>query len=289
MLRAYGDDQVVVDALISGLPGQESQLLSALVAGPSPSADAVAMLAGATSKGRNPAQVQSIITLASNDAQPQAVRTALMSGLALGLQGGVGNSFGNVVAGGRAGGGIAGVTRRGGAVERLQLGAEPAALTRLAQGSGPAAENARQVLALLDWPGKPPPPAAPPRSPAEERLFAMGREIYNGSGACAGCHGPEGQGVERVGAKLAGSPFVVGAADVPIRILVNGKEGALGLMPPAGQGMNDEELAAVATYIRGGFGNTAAAVVPAQVKETRAAYAHRTTPWTEKELTVRRP
>jgi mono/diheme cytochrome c family protein len=289
MLRAYGGDPVVVDAVISGLPGQEAQLLRALVEGQNPSGDAIAMLAGATSKGRDPAQVQALITMASNQAQPQSVRTALLNGLALGLQGGVGNSFGNVVAGGRAGGGIAGVTRRGGGVERLQLAAEPAALTRLSQGSGESAEKAKQVLALLNWPGKPVPPAAAERSPAEERLFVMGRDIYNGSGACAGCHGPEGQGIERVGAKLAGSPFVVGAADVPIRVLVNGKEGSIGLMPPAGQGMNDEELAAVTTYIRGAFGNTAAAVVPAQVKETRAAYAHRTTPWTEKELTVRRP
>jgi hypothetical protein len=63
-----------------------------------------------------------------------------------------------------------------------------------------------------------------------------------------------------------------------------GKEGAIGLMPPAGSQMNDEQLASILTFIRGSFGNNAAAVQSAEVKETRLMYSYRKTPWTEPEL-----
>ena len=48
--------------------------------------------------------------------------------------------------------------------------------------------------------------------------------------------------------------------------------------------MTDDRLAAVLTYIRGSFGNSATPVQPAEVKETRLMYAYRKMPWTEAEL-----
>jgi hypothetical protein len=55
-------------------------------------------------------------------------------------------------------------------------------------------------------------------------------------------------------------------------------------MPPLGSTMSDADVAAVLTYIRGSFGNTATPVQPAEVKETRLMYSYRKTPWTEQEL-----
>ena len=69
-----------------------------------------------------------------------------------------------------------------------------------------------------------------------------------------------------------------------VRILTAGKEGSIGLMPPVGATMSDEELAGVLTYVRGSWGNTAVPLAPAQVQTLRKQYAARTTPWSDAEL-----
>ena len=69
-----------------------------------------------------------------------------------------------------------------------------------------------------------------------------------------------------------------------LRVLLNGKDGSIGEMPPLGQSLNDEQLAQVLTYIRGGFGNAAAPISPALAKEFRLLYAFRKKPWTDAEL-----
>jgi hypothetical protein len=56
------------------------------------------------------------------------------------------------------------------------------------------------------------------------------------------------------------------------------------VMTPLGQMLNDEELAAVLTYVRQSFGNNLPAIKPAQVKKVRAATAARTAPYTPDEL-----
>jgi len=48
--------------------------------------------------------------------------------------------------------------------------------------------------------------------------------------------------------------------------------------------LNDDQLAQVLTYIRGGFGNSAAPIHQGLVKEFRQLYAYRKKPWTDKEL-----
>ena len=87
-----------------------------------------------------------------------------------------------------------------------------------------------------------------------------------------------------VAAALAGSVFVNARPDVPLRILFNGKDGAIGDMPPLGQSLSDEDLAAVLTYVRASWGNTAAPVAPAYAKEMRQMYAYRKKPWSNAEL-----
>jgi hypothetical protein len=68
------------------------------------------------------------------------------------------------------------------------------------------------------------------------------------------------------------------------RILLAGKEGNIGLMPPLGATLSDEQIAAVLTYIRREWGHTASAVSPADVTETRGLTSMRKTPWTDQEL-----
>jgi mono/diheme cytochrome c family protein len=71
---------------------------------------------------------------------------------------------------------------------------------------------------------------------------------------------------------------------VTTRIVLNGKEGAVGLMPPIGGTLSDDEVAAALTYIRREWDNTASPIAADAVKAIRATTATRTRPWTEDEL-----
>ena len=81
-----------------------------------------------------------------------------------------------------------------------------------------------------------------------------GGEIYNAN--CAGCHGQDGAG--NVGPALAGNADLGDANFVIGQILHGGQ-----MMPPVGEGLTDDEVAAVINYIRSSWGNTATDTVTA--------------------------
>jgi mono/diheme cytochrome c family protein len=241
------------------------------------------MLAGAAAKSRDVAQIDKVIALATDSAQPSALRVAMLDGAATGIAGVNARRFGNNVAGGRAGGGIATVARPHAAVKPVALPAKPVKLIAVAEGGGDLAAAAKPVVDDLTWPGKPMPPAPKnTRTPEEEALFKAGQGVYATN--CAGCHQANGQGAPHIAAALAGSPIVNGRPEGVLRVLLNGKDGAIGEMPPVGKSLSDEQLAQVLTYVRGSFGNNASAIHPAVAKEFRQMYAYRTKPWTDQEL-----
>jgi mono/diheme cytochrome c family protein len=160
---------------------------------------------------------------------------------------------------------------------------EPAIASLAQATSDPLSTRAAAVLARVGWPGKPgAAPAAVPLSMAEQARFNAGREVYQN--LCAACHQPNGRGLERVAPPLVGSELALSAPGVPIRILMNGKEGSVGLMPPLGFTLSDDQIAAVLTYIRHEWGQSASAVDPAEVAKVRTATKDRTKPWTNDEL-----
>jgi mono/diheme cytochrome c family protein len=160
---------------------------------------------------------------------------------------------------------------------------EPRPLTDLAASSGELSARVAALLNRITWPGKPGNADAPrPLTPVEQQRFDRGREIYRS--VCVGCHQPDGRGLERVAPSLVGSPFALAAAEIPIRILMNGKEGATGLMPPLGAALDDEQIASVLTYVRREWGQDADPIEAATVKTVRNASPGRTRPWTEAEL-----
>ncbi|GFE83429.1 dehydrogenase [Steroidobacter agaridevorans] len=285
MLRKYGSDPILVDIAVSGLHGQENEALTELTRQAPFNLDAISVLAGATGHSGDLAGIQATLAMATDARQPEPLRIALLNGVALGLQGGAASDVGRAVAGGRAGSGIPGMGRRRTVTAGLQLPTEPAALIKLASASGALADAAKSLVALVTWPGKPAPRLAS-RTPAEEKLFVAGKQVY--ANTCVGCHLAQGEGSPPVGAKLVGSPYANADGDAIIRILINGKEGRLGVMPPLGAAMSDEEVASVLTFIRQSWSNTGTPVSPSAVKETRAAYAHRTTPWSDDELVRRK-
>jgi len=281
VMKKYGNDQITVDAAVSGLKGQEADALVQLVA-QSGSADAAQMLAGAAAKGRNEGQVQKMIALVTNANQSGALRLAVLHGAATGFSG-QDIRPNSAVSGGRAGGVPDLFVRPRPAVKLMALSAEPVALTAMAKESDELGTAAKSVVDDLTWPGKPVPPAPKnTRTPEEEVLFKAGQGVYATN--CAGCHQDQGQGAPHIAAALAGSKIATGRPDMPLRVLLNGKDGSIGEMPPLGQSLSDGQVAQVLTYVRGSFGNTAAPIHAELVKEFRLSYAYRKKPWTDAEL-----
>jgi mono/diheme cytochrome c family protein len=166
----------------------------------------------------------------------------------------------------------------------VRLSSEPATLVKLEAGGGDLGTRVTNVLARVEWPGKPGLAAAvAPLTAEEQKRFDDGREVYRN--LCQACHQPDGRGQEKLAASLIGSPMALGPAEVPARILLSGKEGPIGLMPPVGQVFSDAQIAGVLTYIRREWGQTGSPVDEATVKSVRAATAGRTRPWTNDELT----
>jgi mono/diheme cytochrome c family protein len=165
------------------------------------------------------------------------------------------------------------------------LNREPAALSALAAQAGELSTRASSVLARIEWPGKPG-TAAPlaPLTPDEQQRFNTGQEVYKN--VCQTCHQPDGRGQDKVAPSLVGSNLALAAAEIPIRILLNGKEGPVGLMPPVGGVLSDDQIAGVLTYIRREWGQPGSAVDPATVKTVRQLTSERKRPWTNDELTA---
>ena len=175
---------------------------------------------------------------------------------------------------------------RGRGATTIALASEPAAFEALASKGGEMGPRVTSVLARLTWPGKPAaqgdPPAAAPLTPAQEQLLKTGQGVY--TSLCIACHQEDGRGREKLAPSLVGLTFALAAPEIPIRILLNGKEGEIGLMPPLGSSLSDEQIAGALTYVRRQWGNSASAVDPETVKQMRTSTASRTRPWTNQEL-----
>lgn len=136
---------------------------------------------------------------------------------------------------------------------------------------------------------RPPRSVGRTRSPGERALFERGAALYQQ--ACALCHGVEGAGIPGQIPPLAGSEHVTGPEARLAAILMHGLEGPLtvagqrfeGVMPPS-PWRADDEIAAIATYIRGSWGNEAAGVPPERIRTTRAMLGRRGRPWRAEEL-----
>jgi len=138
--------------------------------------------------------------------------------------------------------------------------------------------------------------ATPGGAPAAAAVSAVsqpnGRQLFQ---RCAVCHQATGLGVPGAFPPLAGSEWVSAEnAAVPIRVVLHGLQGAVtvkqqrfnGAMPAygTGQAMSDAEVAAVLTYVRSAWGNSAGAVTADDVARERAATASRATPWAASDL-----
>ena len=131
-----------------------------------------------------------------------------------------------------------------------------------------------------------------PVAPPDPKV--IGKRLYTAN--CAQCHQANGLGQAGVYPPLAGSEWVTGSKNRLISILHKGIAGPINVkgalynnnMPAWGDGapvpLKDEQIAAILTYIRSEWGNTADAIQVADVAAKRKEIAARTSPWSEKEL-----
>jgi nitrite reductase (NO-forming) len=126
------------------------------------------------------------------------------------------------------------------------------------------------VIALYSCGGNATPPdsGGQPAAPSKP----TGAELYNRT--CVSCHQADGQGLPNVYPPLAKSDYILDK-EKTIRQVITGSSGEITVngktfnntMPP--QQLNDEEVAAVLTYVYGNLGNAGGTVTPAEVKAVR--------------------
>jgi mono/diheme cytochrome c family protein/glucose/arabinose dehydrogenase len=317
VLERWGTDPMTMDVALSGLRGSEAAALELMAggsAGMTPEREAaVTMLAATIVRSTQDATIQQVFAWMADEDQPRWRRSALLAGVESALTGRTlpgtptpparqGGAAARATApvpcptcpGGRAGPGGAYAFPRpatpaaargggGGGGGGLRLSREPEALIRVASRGDDLSERATNVLGRISWAGKPGATAElPPLTAAEERRFEAGHEVYRN--LCQACHQADGRGQDRLAPPLVDSALALAVPDIPLRVLLNGKEGSTGLMPPIGASLTDEQLASVLTYIRREWGQTGSPVEPAAAAAARAATAGRPRPWTEAEL-----
>jgi mono/diheme cytochrome c family protein len=121
----------------------------------------------------------------------------------------------------------------------------------------------------------------------------LGKRLFTAN--CVVCHQSSGQGVPGQFPPLAGSEWVLAkdwAGDNHVvSIVLHGLQGPVQVaggnfnnaMPPWKQ-LNDEQIAAILTYVRSEWGNDAPPITPEYVARMREQTADRTEPWSQKEL-----
>jgi mono/diheme cytochrome c family protein len=127
-----------------------------------------------------------------------------------------------------------------------------------------------------------------------KKQFLAGQKVYFREGHCATCHQANGKGLDPAFPSLEKSPWVSGEPNRLIRLALYGLAGPLEIngkkydgqvpMTPFGGMVNDEEMAAVLTFVRNSFGNKSDAITSEQVKKVRAAFPGRVNMCTVEEL-----
>jgi len=154
------------------------------------------------------------------------------------------------------------------------------------------------LMALFEWPGH----TVGTVSFQTQRLlnendqkqFVSGRQLYLTT--CAGCHGTDGDGLNRFAPSLIGSDWVLGNEKRLALILLHGMEGpvevngklhdAPDILPvmPAHSTLDDGSISSILTYIRNEWGNSAGPVSLRTVSVMRLTSQGRVVPWTAAEL-----
>ncbi len=168
----------------------------------------------------------------------------------------------------------------------VSAGGTPPAAVPPASPSAPAAGQAPSAPVPPSAPGA----GAPPVASATPEQIEAGKKVY--MTICFACHQITGAGLPMVFPPLTKSPYVNGPAERLIAIVLKGNMGPFtvdgkpfnNVMTPQEALLDDAKIAAVTTYVRASFGNSAPPVSVPEVTAARAKFAERKTAWTQPEL-----
>ncbi len=181
---------------------------------------------------------------------------------------------------------------RTGTPRRIELEEVPFDWEARLQEQGDVAGGLLQLINThLDWPGR---PGYVPRvetaglGPAEAALVERGAELYV---HCTGCHQATGAGLSGFYPPLVDSDLVLGEPEPLLAILIHGIEGLMSIrgvhynqqMPPS-PFPADEDIAAIASYVRTAWTNDAGVVHADLVASVRKATSGHRGPWSMKSL-----
>lgn len=283
LLVAHGQNTLVREGALTGMRGKETAIAK-LVAAQATAANAdgagfvVEALATLVSQSGKAGPMEEMLNLAVS-LDNKAMQLAVVRGLD------------------RGGRDAKAKPTKGVAVSKvaklLWLPAEPPAMAKLTaaltdKAGAAALAGLNERVMWVGKPGAPKPPVVVPLTAAQQASFEHGRTIFNG--LCAACHQPHGYGLDGLAPPLVDSEWVTGKPDVVARIVMNGLGGPVKVggrtwdlsMPPMAQ-LNDEDLAAVVTYVRREWEHTASPVDAKFVKGLRDQYATHAS-WTSDEL-----
>jgi mono/diheme cytochrome c family protein/glucose/arabinose dehydrogenase len=259
-----GRQPLLADAVVSGLGGRENSFVELLLRSSKSAVRAGEVLRYAVSailKSGDAARIDRVMGIIGADMTPDWARIPMLAGIRHFLpKSPEGRPFpGN-------------------------LPAEPKALVALAQTNEAIAPIAKQLLAQLKWPGKPgaAETAAKPLSAEQKILFEKGKAQF--AALCAACHQPNGQGLAGLAPSLVYSRWVLGDPRILARIVLNGKVQENMVMPPWKAALDDENIAAVLTFVRRSWGHEADPVSPEIVAEARKLTASRDEPFSDADL-----
>ena len=136
----------------------------------------------------------------------------------------------------------------------------------------------------------------------DQKAYIAGAAIYQREAHCATCHQTHGRGLGNTYPTLIGSPWVLGSEERLSKTVLHGLWGKMTVggktfdpsrgTPPMTAFrslLKDEEVAAVLTFVRNTWGNTADPVSAATVKKVREETAGQTTFWKPDELLAMHP
>ena len=125
--------------------------------------------------------------------------------------------------------------------------------------------------------------------PPESPQIAKGKALYLVS--CSACHQPNGQGLEGIAPPLAGTRWPNESEDRLARIVLHGLRGPItvagteyNLEMPAMGFFDDQDIAAILTYIRDTWGKPSQPTTPKTISLIRAQNQDRADSWTIEEL-----
>ena len=136
----------------------------------------------------------------------------------------------------------------------------------------------------------------------DKDAYQLGSVVYQRESHCSTCHLSHGKGNANVYPSLLNSPWVNGNKERLIKLALHGLHGKIRVngktydpargVPPMTAFrdlLNDEEMAAVLTFVRNSWGNQADPVDASAVARIRADTQGRFTVWTPDELTEQHP